>query len=87
MARWSADSVSVYQGRFHRTLGKILNEKGEDTPKKFPAPAAKPVAKAAAKPLPKAKPAPISGTRPSPELGLCRIPQNSPAPERSARRC
>jgi hypothetical protein len=37
MARRSADSgsVSVYQGRYHRTLGKVLNERGEVGPKKF----------------------------------------------------
>lgn len=37
MARRSAlnGQVSSYKGRFHRTLGKVLNERGELVPKKF----------------------------------------------------
>src|SRR5215212_8664407 len=37
MGRRSADSggVSSYQGRFHRTLGKVLNDRGHVVPKKF----------------------------------------------------
>ena len=28
-------SVSVYKGRYHRTIGKVLDEKGQTVPKKF----------------------------------------------------
>jgi len=37
MAQRSRDNggVSIYQGRYHRTLGKALNERGEISPKKF----------------------------------------------------